>query len=62
MRVICVATQKSGTGKTTSVVNIALALAKDGNKVLMVDLDLQFHLTYHFGINSYDRIEIDMER
>ena len=41
MRVICVSNQKGGVGKTTSVVNISVALALHGNRVLVIDLDPQ---------------------
>ncbi len=40
-RTFCVANQKGGVGKTTSVVNIAVALALHGNRVLVIDLDPQ---------------------
>ncbi len=41
--------QKGGVGKTTSVVNVAAALAASGAKVVVVDFDPQAHLTIHLG-------------
>lgn len=50
MRKIAVLNQKGGVGKTTTVVNIAAALAASGLKVAAIDLDPQAHLTIHLGI------------
>lgn len=50
MRTIAVLNQKGGVGKTTTVTNIAAALAEMGSKVLAIDLDPQAHLTIHFGL------------
>ena len=51
MRTIAVVNQKGGCGKTTTVVNLAGALADDGARVLVVDLDPQAHATLALGID-----------
>lgn len=48
VRVLSIINQKGGVGKTTSVANIGAALAKDGCRVLLVDLDPQAHLSISF--------------
>jgi len=50
MRIIAVLNQKGGVGKTTTVVNIAAALAAMGLRVVVIDLDPQAHLTIHLGL------------
>jgi chromosome partitioning protein len=50
MRTIAVLNQKGGVGKTTTVVNIAAALAAAGSRVVVLDFDPQAHLTIHLGL------------
>jgi chromosome partitioning protein len=50
-RVIAVANQKGGTGKSTVAVNVAAALGAEGSRVLVVDVDSQADATSMFGVD-----------
>ena len=52
MRTIAVVNQKGGCGKTTTVANLAGALAEQGSRVLVVDMDPQAHATLAFGLDA----------
>ncbi|MDX6517983.1 MAG: chromosome partitioning protein [Gaiellaceae bacterium] len=58
-RVIAFANQKGGVAKTTTTLNLGVALAEKGHKVLLVDLDPQGNLTMSQGFNP-DSIERSM--
>jgi chromosome partitioning protein len=52
MRIITIINQKGGTGKTTITMNLGVALALMGKKILLIDFDPQANLTYSFGIRN----------
>ncbi|MDP9174692.1 MAG: AAA family ATPase [Planctomycetota bacterium] len=51
MRVIALMNQKGGVGKTTTTASLGAALAEQGKRVCMIDLDPQAHLTINYGLN-----------
>jgi chromosome partitioning protein len=57
-RIISIANQKGGVGKTTTAVSLAAALAEMGERTLAVDLDPQGHLTINLGCRRPDELEL----
>ena len=59
-RIIAIANQKGGVGKTTTCVNLGIGLARAGKKVLLVEADAQGSMAVSLGIQEPDELDVTL--
>ena len=59
-KIIAVANQKSGVGKTTTCVNLGIGLAREGKRVLLVEADAQGSMAVSLGIQEPDELDVTL--
>ena len=59
-KVIAIANQKGGVGKTTTCVNLGIGLAREGKRVLLIEADAQGSMAASLGIQEPDELEVTL--